>query len=138
MSFEMILALGLAFVVLAVVLLKQRSRVSRASAPGNAPLDPAEVERYVRENITRIGRTAFPDNPDVEWILHGFSHGPDLILAEVEPRPDDVGYSRFKLGFVATGSGAPAHVATYSLEEGVYVLLATGAGAPRGLPRRLE
>lgn len=95
-----------------------------------------EIDAWIRQNATELGREWFPDNPDVEWVVHGIVHGPDLVLAEVEPRPDEVGYPRFKFGFLSKDGAAPMLVAVYCLEGGAYLLLATDR--PRSLPRRLS
>lgn len=98
---------------------------------------PMEIEAWVRKHITELGREWFPDNPDVEWLVHGIVHGPELVLAEVEPRPDEVGYPRFKFGFLSKDGGVPRLVAVYCVEAGGYSLLAKDPAAPRGLPRKL-
>jgi hypothetical protein len=68
-------------------------------------LGPAEIEGYVRERVTELGRETFPDNPEVKWIVHGCTHTQQWVLAEVEPEPAEVGYPRFKFGFVGGGAG---------------------------------
>jgi hypothetical protein len=125
--------------VVALVRLRGRDR-SRGSAPytGGACFGASEIEAYIREHVTELGRETFPDNPDVKWSVHGFTHTPRLVLAEVVPEPDEVGYSRFKFGFVGGGASPPEHVATYCLESGAYTLLCHTPGAGRGLPRRLD
>jgi hypothetical protein len=132
-------ALGVATGIALVVRLRSRDSSNGGSLHTNAnPLNPDEIEAYVREHATDLGRETFPDNPAVQWIVHGFTRTPQLILAEVEPRPDEVGYARFKFGFIAGGTKPPRHVATYCLEGGRYELLCTGPGAPCGLPRRVD
>jgi hypothetical protein len=95
-----------------------------------------EVERWIREHATEVGREEFPDNPQVVWSVKGFRHSADLVLAEVVPDPDEVGYPRFVFGF-AGGSARPRHVATWCFRDGGYTLLCTGPGAPRNLARQL-
>lgn len=55
-----------------------------------------EQEQYIRDNITSIAETAFPDNIGNEWIIHNIIEHPKGIEVEVEPRPDNVGYPRFR------------------------------------------
>lgn len=132
-------ALGAVAVMVLVVRLRSRGSINDTSIHTRAaPLSPDEIEAYVRGHVAELGRDTFPDNPEVQWIVHGFTHTPQLILAEVEPRPDEVGYPRFKFGFVAGGAKPPKHVATYCLESGTYKLLCTAQGAPCGLPRRVD
>lgn len=88
-------------------------------------------------HLDEILHTTFPDKPDVAWKLLGFGHRADLLLAEVEPRSDEVGYPRFQLGFLPAGEHR-APVATWCLEGGSYTPLATARGAPKGLPRVLD
>lgn len=138
-----LIGVGLVAIVIVAVVIKLRSRAADSARPPAAGgslsfFGPSEIETFIREHITDIGTAAFPDNADVEWLVHGFSHGPQLVLAEVEPQPDEVGYPRFKLGFVSISGGEPQHVATYCLEDGAYSLLSTAPGAPRNLPRHLE
>ena len=102
-------------------------------------MDPVEAEDYIRRHLVRIAEAQFPDNPGLEWAVLGFRHREDLgvLLAEVEPRPDEVGYPRFQFAFLVA-SDPPTHVATYCFESGRYALLSTGRGAPRGLPPEVE
>jgi hypothetical protein len=117
--------------------------IAEAKTPGSAaqpaadpPSAGTEIERWIREHVTEVGRETFPDNPEVAWSVKGFRHAADLVLAEVVPEPDEVGYPRFVFGF-AGGSARPRHVATWCFSDGSYTLLCTGAGAPRNLPRQL-
>ena len=131
-------ALALIAIVIAVARLRSQGGAKMAMAHRNSQyFGPAEIEAYVRAHATEIGRETFPDNPDVKWIVHGFTHTQQLILAEVEPEPADVGYPRFKFGFVGGPAAPPRHVATYCFESGAYALLCTAQNAPRNLPRRL-
>jgi hypothetical protein len=123
------------------LLVRLRARVASHNATAQAraaPLAPDEIDAYIREHATALGRETFPDNPEVRWMVHAITRTPQLILAEVEPRPDEVGYARFKFAFVASGATPPRHVATYCLEQGRFHLLCTAPGAPPGLPRRVE
>jgi len=128
---------GAIAVVIAVARLRSRGNSRNTTTQAStAYFGPAEIEAYVRQHATEIGKETFPDNPDVKWIVHGFTHTHQLILAEVEPDSAEVGYPRFKFGFV--GAAPPKHVATYCLESGTYTLLCTAQGAPRDLPRRVD
>jgi hypothetical protein len=104
--------------------------------PAALPAGAAEAERWIREHVTEVGREEFPDNPEVAWSVKGFRHAADLVLAEVVPEPDEVGYPRFVFGFAA-GAARPRHVATWCLRDGGYTLLSSGHGAPPDLPRRV-
>lgn len=97
----------------------------------------SEIEAYIRENITAICEDSFPDNVGIQWNIIGFSEQHNLVFAEIEPQPDEVGYPRFKMGFLEVG-GTPNCVAAYSLEDGEFTLLFTGDGAPAGLPQELD
>lgn len=137
-----LISIGIAaFIFVAVVVkLQSRTKESPQSLTAGKSLSyfgPNEIETFVRDHVTDIGRTAFPDNPDVQWLVHGFTHRPEFVLAEVEPQPDEVGYPRFQLGFVSIRGEAPQHIATYCLEDGEYTLLSTARGAPRNLPMHL-
>jgi hypothetical protein len=132
-------AVAVIAIVIAVARLRSQGRArTRIAQTSSQYFGPAEIEAYVREHATQLGRETFPDNPDVKWIVHGFAHMRELILAEVEPEPAEIGYPRFKFGFVGGRAVSPKHVATYCLESGAYTLLCTAQGAPRDLPRRLE
>lgn len=108
--------------------------------PPEMPMGPSEVEDYVRGKVVQFAEKQFPDNPGLQWALLGFRHREDLrvVFAEVEPQPDEVGYSRFQFAFLVLPSGPPKHVATYCLQSGKYSLMSTGRGAPRGLPKELD
>jgi hypothetical protein len=108
--------------------------------PPEMPIGSGEIESYVRERVVQLAEEQFPDNTGLEWTVLGFRHREDLgvVFAEIEPTPDEVGYPRFQFAFLLSSSGPPRHVATYCLESGQYVLLSTGRGAPRGLPKTLE
>jgi hypothetical protein len=137
-TFVTLCVLGAVTGLVLLVRRRDRGRADDRSARAHAvPLGPDEIDAYIREHATDLGRETFPDNPDVQWTVHGVTRTPQLILAEVEPRPDEVGYPRFKFAFVAGGPAPPRHVATYCLEQGRFRLLCTAPGAPRGLPRRV-
>ena len=130
--------IGAVIIVATVARRRSRATTTQAATHSGAYFGPAEVEAYVREHATEFGRDQFPDNPDVEWMVHGFTHTEKLILAEVEPQPPEVGYPRFKFGFVSGGATPPKHMATYCLDAGSYQLLCTAPGAPANLPPRLD
>lgn len=68
---------------------------------------------------------AFPDNPDVSWAVLGVREGGlGTVLVEIEPDPDEVGYPSFTFVY-GCGTGTPERLATYALDGGDYVLLAT-------------
>ena len=102
-------------------------------------LRPQEVEGYVRNHIVEIAEEQFPDNRGLKWIVYGFQHREDLglVFAEVEPRPDVVGYPRFQFAFLTPRTAPPKHVAAYCLEFGKYTLLSKSRDAPRNLPKQL-
>lgn len=83
--------------------------------------------------------TVFPDNPDVVWTARpaDIALG-DLILAELTPEPDVVGYPEFRFVY-RCDAGRPAMIATYALEEARFVLLSTSdALGDEQLPAELE
>lgn len=55
-----------------------------------------ELEQFIQENISSIAEEAFPENKDNEWIIHNIIEHPKGIEVEVEPKPDNVGYPRFR------------------------------------------
>ena len=55
-----------------------------------------DQEQYIRDNISSIAEEAFPDNIGNEWQIHNIIEHPKGIEVEVEPRPDNIGYSRFR------------------------------------------
>ncbi len=55
-----------------------------------------EREQFIRDNITSIAEEAFPDDIGIEWVIHNIVDHPKGIEVEVEPRPDDVSYTRFR------------------------------------------
>jgi hypothetical protein len=113
-----------------------RARKSQPVGPSR-PLDPSEAEAWVRANLTRIAEAHFPDNPDLEWRIHGLEHRDGLLFAEVEPTPDEVGYPRFQFVFSRGDASEVGHIATYCLEGGIYTLLSTSRNPPK-MPRILE
>lgn len=132
-------ALGAVAGVALLVRLRARGAAHNAAFQARAvPLAPDEIDAYIREHATALGRENFPDNSGVRWMVHAITRTPQLILAEMEPSPDEVGYARFKFAFVASDTTPPRYVATYCLEQGRFHLLCTAPGAPRGLPRRVE
>ena len=86
-----------------------------------------EQEQYIRENISSIAGEAFPDNMGNEWLIHDLIEHPNKIEVEVEPRPDDVGYSRFRF-FIEFKSPTETNITEcYCLEDtGEWDLLFTG------------
>lgn len=104
------------------------------------PMGPREAEDYVRGHVVQFAEEEFPDNPGLQWTVLAFRHREDLgvVFAEVEPQPDQVGYSRFQFAFLLPPSGPPTHVATYCLQSGKYTMLSRGRGAPGRLPKELE
>jgi hypothetical protein len=100
---------------------------------------PREIEGYVRDHIVEIAEEQFPDNRGLQWIVYGFQHREDLglVFAEVEPRPDVVGYPRFQFAFLTPRTPPPKQVAAYCLESGKYTLLSKSGDAPRNLPKQL-
>ncbi len=86
-----------------------------------------EQEQYIRDNITSIAEEAFPDNIGNEWIIHNILEHPKGIEVEVEPRPDDVGYSRFRFIIEFSASDSAVITYCYCLEDtGEWDLLFTG------------
>ena len=85
-----------------------------------------EQEQYIRDNITSIAETAFPDNIGNECIHNILDH-PKGIEVEVEPKPDDVGYSKFRFIIEFETPSSPKITYCYCLEDtGEWDLLFTG------------
>jgi len=125
------------FALLAIAAISiARARKSRPVGPSQ-PLDPAEVESWVRANITEIAEAHFPDNPGLEWRIHQLGHRDGLLFTEVEPTPDEVGYPRFQFVFSVAGASEADHIATYCLDGDTYTLLSTSRNAPK-MPRILS
>lgn len=101
---------------------------------------PREIEDYVGDHIVQIAEEQFPDNRGLEWIVCGFQHREDrgLAFAEVEPRPNVVGYPRFQFVFQTSRTAPPKHAATYCLESGKFTLLSTSRDTPSNLPKQLD
>ena len=91
----------------------------------------SEREQYVRSSIQAVAEDNFPDNPGLDWRILNIEHRDQLAVVEVEPRPDEVGYSRFKFVIAFDEPREPQHLATYALEGGRYVLLCTTASLGR-------
>ena len=96
-----------------------------------------ERESHLRENIVSIAGEEFPDDTGLEWVIHGFEHKDHLTFVEVEPRPDTVGYPRFKFVVSFTDANVPIVVATYSLEDDRYTLLCLIENSTDDLPEVL-
>ena len=77
----------------------------------------AEQEQYIRDNITSIAEEAFPDNIGNEWIIHNISEHTKGFDVEVEPQPDDVGYSRLRFIIEFATPTTLNITECYSLEE---------------------
>ncbi|NIS74361.1 MAG: hypothetical protein GTO08_03605 [Deltaproteobacteria bacterium] len=96
------------------------------------------MEDYVREHIVEIAEENFPDNPGLEWNIHGFEYRDGLTIVEVEPEPDEAGYSRFKF-VVSSPKGGDVEVdAIYCLKDGVYSLLCHSYGSEGRFPQLLD
>jgi len=93
-------------------------------------------EDYLKTHIVAIAEEAFPDNLGLEWIVRGFVHRGDFTVVEVEPQPDEVGYTRFKLVQSFANPQKPKHnIACYCFEDGKWQLLfGDSAFAPRTSP----
>ena len=114
-----------------------RKRQSAEKPPEPAVPSTAE-ETWVREHIVELAESQFPDNRGLDWIIHGLSHRGDLILVEVEPVPDEVGYPRFQLAVAGGRDGEAEVVGVYCLEGGELTLLSSSRGWRKKLPRRLQ
>ena len=84
-------------------------------------------EAYIRENISGIAESAFPDNTGNSWIIHEVLIQDDNLIVEVEPKPDDVGYPRFRFTIVFDTPDHPHIRECHCLNEfGSWGLLFTG------------
>lgn len=79
----------------------------------------------------------FPDNPDVDWTVVDVAEADGGVVVELEPTPDEVGYSRFRFLYGCEGD-EPVRFATYALDDGAFVLLATTDAAPPDLASTLD
>jgi hypothetical protein len=108
------------------------------SAPHQTNWGPKELEEYVSEHIVEIAEGIFPDNLGLAWIIHGFEHRDNLTYVEVEPKPDEVGYSRFKFVISSPRPGDVNVIAGYDLTDGTYSLLFTAPGFNKKFPEQLD
>lgn len=60
-----------------------------------------------------MAEDTFPDNTGLEWIIHRSQHADDFTLVEVEPKPAEVGYPRFKFFVSFLHPQKPEHWGTY-------------------------
>ncbi len=137
------IVIGLVAVALIVFLISRRG-ARTAGQPQRVALNvdgPSERrpdrESYLREKIVWIAEDEFPDNTGLEWTIHGFEHSGEFTLVELEPKPDEVGYSRFKFVVSFENPSSPLVIATYCLEDGKYSLLSSSQISfelPRELP----
>ena len=74
-------------------------------------------EEYIRNNINSIAESAFPDNIGNTWIIHEILEQDKQWLVEVEPQPDDVGYTRFRFTIVFSVPDNPHITECYCLNE---------------------
>ncbi len=75
-----------------------------------------EHEQYIRDNISSIAESAFPDNTGNEWLIHKVIRHPDRLEVEVEPVPDDVGYPRFRFFIEFMAPDKPKITECYCLD----------------------
>ncbi len=111
-------------------------------SPATPEADPRYMDRgarehYINENITRHAEESFPDNLGLRWTVLGFDHDERTTLVEVEPTPDEVGYSRFQFVYSFYAGEEPKVIACYSLEGSRYTLLFTSRGIKEELPKVL-
>lgn len=113
-----------------------------AAGPDGSPVS-SEPEsdpclQAAEDGAPAMAAEAFPDNPDVEWAVDDVSSGDGIVvLIQVTPTPDEVGYPSFKLA-VSCGTGEPIRLGTYAQEEEGWVLLSTtDAGGADALPAEL-
>jgi hypothetical protein len=86
-----------------------------------------EQEQYIRDNIINIAEKSFPDNIGNEWIIHNIMEHPKGIEVEVEPKPDNVGYTRFRFIIEFKSPTEPNITFCYCLEDtGEWDLMFTG------------
>lgn len=78
----------------------------------------AERETWIKANLQRIATESFPDDTGVTWKLLGVEHMGDVSSAEAEPRPQTVGYPKFRFEFSFRKLDAPELTACYCWKEG--------------------
>jgi hypothetical protein len=87
----------------------------------------SEQAQYIRDHITGIAEAAFPDNIGNEWKILNLTETTNGFEVEVEPNPDNVGYSRFHFIIKFTAPDKPDIVKCYCLNNsGTWELLFTG------------
>lgn len=123
--------LAFVFVALYAALKGGKQEGQSAQSGGGVPLGPHEVERYIGDNLTAIGRNQFPDNPEEDWELLQVKQDSDFVMAEVKPATDEVGYERFVFCFPAHTTGTPQPVATFCFENGSYEMLSYSSKVKR-------
>jgi hypothetical protein len=110
---------------------------SKSSPPSSAEPDAAGRavaaacdEATATAAVDRLGKRSFPDNPDVSWRALGQKTRDGVVYVEVEPTPDEVGYSKFVFAIGCKGAGDPKLHGAYALDGGSYTLLFTTDDAP--------
>ena|SRR3972149_9630772 len=96
-----------------------------------------EREKYIRENITRIAESSFPDKVGLTWQIHRFEHRGIITFAEVEPQPSTVGYPRFKFVVSFMNPKEPLLAACYAFDKGRWTLLFTDPQFTLPLPQNM-
>jgi hypothetical protein len=81
--------------------------------------------KNIRNDIIKLAREVFPDNPEVSWDVVKVAAIEDgKMFAEMIPTPNEVGYSRFAVEFTPSPNGYK-DVSIWCLYEGKWSLLAT-------------
>ncbi|NIS75230.1 MAG: hypothetical protein GTO08_08110 [Deltaproteobacteria bacterium] len=134
-------SLGMTFFVLPIFLSFASTSIGgsgESSSQHQTNWGPKEVEKYVTEHIVEIAEGIFVENLGLSWTIHGFELRDDLTYVEIEPQPDEVGYSRFKFVIYSPGPEIAHVIACYCLENGAYSLLFTDSRFSRQFPERLD
>lgn len=107
------------------------------AAPDEDAAEPEGCAAAAEAGAADEAYTVFPDNPDVDWAVLDVAEAEGGVLVELQPTPDEVGYPRFRFLYGCDGDD-PVRFATYALEDGAFVLLATTDAAPSDLAPTLD
>jgi len=80
-------------------------------------------ETAIRQRLNAIGHEAFPDNPEVNWVVEKIEHQEGISIVEVRPDGGDVGYPRFQFVLSFPSAGSPSLKRCFCWNKGKWELL---------------
>ena len=87
--------------------------------------EEAKRESFLKENITRLAETEFPDNKGIQWNIISLEHKAHLTYVIVEPNPATLDYPRFKFTVSFKNPEMPCVIGTYCFKDDQYSLFST-------------